>query len=176
MGRRPGQHCSWWDRCICGSGTGKQSGRTEIMETLGSPKDKLSSAEWARQVPRQQQMHTMSSRSVLRSVFHTKSSGGEGEMQDQCSTGGGFLTQRHNWGLGPRTHRKDYREKPVLKAIFTTPHKITAWVEQSSFPCHSLQKVPSHRALSKGETGSILTSVLGLGSPTVPASHTPPAH
>lgn len=157
--------------CLCG--TVKQSGRTEIMETLGSPKDKQGSAEWAKHVPRQQEMHITSSGSVIKLVSCRKSPGGEWEMQAWWSTGGGCFNSEQR----PRTYRKDYREKPVLKA--TCHHNLQNHCLSrtiSSFPCQSLQKVPSHRALSKGETGIILTSALGLGSPTVPASRTPPAH
>lgn len=122
-----------------------------------------------------QQMHTASSRSVLRSAPRRKPLRGEWERQDWCSTGGGFLTRGQNWALGQRTHRKEHGEKqqPICHHSLQN-HCLSGTI--SSSPCHSSRKVSSHRALSKWERGSILTSALGLGSPTVPASHTPPAH
>ena len=89
-----------------------------------------------------------------------------------------IFNSRTELGTGAKdTQEEAWRETIIFKAIchHSLQNHCLSGITSSS-PCRSSRKVPSDRALSKWETGSILTSALGLGSPTVPASHTPPAH
>lgn len=151
-------------------GTG---GWTKIVVT-GKPQRQAELCQGRKTVAQPEQIHTTRSKTVLMSTACRKPlSGGH----DGCSTGEAFFNSRTELGTGVHTQERQWRETAVFMAIYhhsLKKHCIGGTIPSSL--CHSSSKIPSRRALNTREIGSTLTSALGSGSPTVPASRTPPAH